>query len=77
MNGMNFCTTSSCVAEKFTSSGLVPDVISRPPTEILRLEFGSKAVQLGNVFLPTEAADAPTTISWSTKPNELYTVAFS
>ncbi len=41
-----------------------------------QLEFGSKAVHLGNELSIAETANMPTVISWPTEPDTLYTLIF-
>uniref|UniRef100_A0A914W8I3 Phosphatidylethanolamine-binding protein n=1 Tax=Plectus sambesii TaxID=2011161 RepID=A0A914W8I3_9BILA len=71
------CTTSNCVALKFIEFGIVPDVLQKAPPEMLKVQYGSKEVQLGNNMTVAETTYMPTVLSWTTEPNMLYTLMFS
>uniref|UniRef100_A0A914W6P9 Phosphatidylethanolamine-binding protein n=1 Tax=Plectus sambesii TaxID=2011161 RepID=A0A914W6P9_9BILA len=65
------------VTKEFKVHGLVPDVISTPPENLLILEFGSlKVANLGNELSIADTARAPTAISWPSEENALYTLVF-
>uniref|UniRef100_A0A069DQ07 Putative phosphatidylethanolamine-binding protein n=1 Tax=Panstrongylus megistus TaxID=65343 RepID=A0A069DQ07_9HEMI len=56
--------------------GVVPDVISKAPTQKLKVTFGSKAVDDGNTLTPTQVKNQPS-VEWNADPNLYYTLCMT
>ncbi|CAG9855298.1 unnamed protein product [Phyllotreta striolata] len=61
---------------KMEKGEIVPDVIDKIPSEVLKVIYPSGAsVELGNELTPTQVKDEPITVNWTADPNTFYTVA--
>jgi len=64
------------VAEKFKEHGVVPDVISHAPDQLLEVDYTGQNVSLGNVLTPTQVKNIPQ-VKWNAEQGSLYTLAMT
>ncbi|KAK5982066.1 Phosphatidylethanolamine-binding protein [Trichostrongylus colubriformis] len=68
---------TTMVDDAFKKHEVVPDVISTPPSKIVKASYDSGVeVNLGNVLTPTQVKNPPK-LTWDTEPGALYTVIFT
>ncbi|EDV43704.1 uncharacterized protein Dana_GF16396 [Drosophila ananassae] len=65
---------ASAVAEVFAANGVVPDVISEAPSQLLKVTYKNGLVAKDGVELtPTQVKDQPN-VEWDAQPGEFYTL---
>jgi len=69
-----FADNHFSIPDEFKKFKLVPDLISKAPTEEIEVDFGRLIVDFGNTLTPTEVRNPPTHISWVNEKNSLYTL---
>lgn len=70
---LTFTQANSTISEAFKKEQISPDIIKTVPSEQLKVNYGNKAVQLGNQFKLSEVAEIPK-IEWLADKNSLYTL---
>lgn len=70
----DYFDVSSAVATRFRQEDIVPQIIKKPPDEVLKVKFKSgREAYFGNEINPTEAINPR--CDWPAKNSALYTVA--
>ncbi|CAG0918763.1 unnamed protein product [Notodromas monacha] len=63
---------------KLKDSGLIPDVCDHFPKETLAVRYldsgKSAEVKFGNELRPSQVSRAPSTVTWTAKPGQLYAI---
>ncbi|VDP20919.1 unnamed protein product [Soboliphyme baturini] len=74
----SWATGAMTTSEKFTENGVVPDVVSTSPANLLEVKYaGDLVVDLGNTLKPSQVKNEPVHIKWPTESGALYTVIFT
>ncbi|KAM3959483.1 protein D3-like isoform 2-T5 [Aphomia sociella] len=67
----------STVAKAFETHQVVPDVVPKAPSALVKVKYPSGVeVNEGNELTPTQVKDVPT-VSWDATPNQLYTLVMT
>ncbi|KAJ6637828.1 Phosphatidylethanolamine-binding protein like F40A3.3 [Pseudolycoriella hygida] len=61
------------VAKYFSEHQVVPNVISVPPKQGLKVTYGENEVKFGNELTPTQVKDIPS-VEWNADPTLFYTL---
>ncbi|XP_064550189.1 protein D2 [Drosophila montana] len=65
---------SSAVNDAFNWHQVVPDVISEPPTDLLRVSYDNRLlVKDGDIVTPTQVKNKPV-VEWKAEPDAYYTL---
>ncbi|XP_063914386.1 protein D2-like [Zophobas morio] len=62
--------------EAFAKSEITPDVVPIAPTKLLKVEYKTKEVQLGNQITPKEVRDEPK-VTYTGEPQAFYTLVMT
>uniref|UniRef100_A0A914EGG3 Phosphatidylethanolamine-binding protein n=1 Tax=Acrobeloides nanus TaxID=290746 RepID=A0A914EGG3_9BILA len=74
-NSARFASKMASVQEAFKKHGVVPDVISTAPSELVKVSFDSGVeANLGNVLTPTQVQNPPKEVKWNADSGSLYTL---
>ncbi|CAG9791320.1 unnamed protein product [Diatraea saccharalis] len=72
-----FSEVTSTVTNSFEANQVVPDVVPKAPTALVKVVFPSGVeVNEGNELTPTQVKDVPT-VTWDASPDEFYTLAMT
>ncbi|XP_026489059.2 protein D3-like [Vanessa tameamea] len=72
-----FAKDSTAVAKAFESNGVVPDVIPKAPSCLVKVKYPSGVeVNLGNELTPTQVKDMPS-VTWEAETNSYYVLAMT
>lgn len=63
--------------EAFKKHGIVPDVISKAPEQVIEVKFGGLEVKLGNTLTPTQVQNPPDHLKWQAEAGALYTLVLT